>query len=226
MACIIALSSQVARGHVGLSAMVPALAAMGHRVVALPTVLLSNHPGHGRAAGMQVPPKTLSEMADALDAHGWLAESDAVVTGYLPSAGHVEFAVGLIERVRQRRPGTLYVCDPVLGDDPKGIYIDKGAADAVRELLLPCADVAIPNRFELAWLTGLPVDDTAGAVRAARALRVGKLMATSVPAGDRRLANLLVTQDLALRCETALRAGVPHGTGDLMTALVTELLAE
>lgn len=226
MACLLALSSQVARGHVGLSAMVPALEGMGHRVVALPTVVLSNHLGHGRAAGMQVPPETLSDMADALDANGWLAESDAVITGYLPSAAHAEFAARLVERVRQRRPDVLHVCDPVLGDDPKGLYIDEGVAAAVRDLLLPRADAATPNRFELAWLTGLPVSDAASAVRAARALGVGKVVATSVPGDGYRLANLLVSGDTALRCETARRAGVPHGTGDLMTALVAGLWAE
>ena len=47
---ILSISSQVAYGPVGNSAAVPALQAMGHEVLAIPTVMLSNHPGHGKQA--------------------------------------------------------------------------------------------------------------------------------------------------------------------------------
>ena len=67
MARVLAISSQVARGHVGLAAIVPALQGLGHEVIALPTVLLSNHPGHGTVAGEQVAPALLRRMLDALD---------------------------------------------------------------------------------------------------------------------------------------------------------------
>src|SRR5688572_27846842 len=66
MARVLALSSQVARGHVGLSAVVPALQRLGHEVWPLPTILLSNHPGHAHAAGLRVDPAALEEMVDAL----------------------------------------------------------------------------------------------------------------------------------------------------------------
>ena len=46
MARILAISSQVVRGHVGLSAIVPALQRLGHEVLPIPTIILSNHPGH------------------------------------------------------------------------------------------------------------------------------------------------------------------------------------
>ena len=81
---VLAISSQVARGHVGLGAVVPVLQALGHDVIALPTVLLSNHPGHAHAAGECVGPDQLRRMLDALGANGWLGEIDAVLTGYLP----------------------------------------------------------------------------------------------------------------------------------------------
>ena len=38
MARVLVISSQVARGHVGLAAIVPALQGLGHEVIALPTV--------------------------------------------------------------------------------------------------------------------------------------------------------------------------------------------
>jgi pyridoxine kinase len=51
--------------------------------------VLSSHPGHGRSAGERIAPAIIEEMVDALDANGWLAGVDAVLTGYLPTAGHV-----------------------------------------------------------------------------------------------------------------------------------------
>ncbi len=56
MARILAISSHVAHGHVGLGAIVPALNRLGHEVIALPTVLLSNHPRHKQCAGEPVAP--------------------------------------------------------------------------------------------------------------------------------------------------------------------------
>ncbi len=101
MGRVLAISSQVARGHVGLSAIVPALQALGHEVIALPTILLSNHPGHPRFAGERIAPDLLMRMLDALEFNRWLGEIDAVLTGYLPSAAHVAVAV---DEMRQR-PG-------------------------------------------------------------------------------------------------------------------------
>jgi pyridoxine kinase len=88
------ISSQVAHGHVGLSAIVPALQAMGHEVIALPTILLSNHPGHAKVAGFKVEPSVLGQMLDALEANGRLKRVDAVLTGYLPTVDHVRFDHG------------------------------------------------------------------------------------------------------------------------------------
>ena len=50
---LLSISSQVAFGPVGNSAAVPALQARGHEVLAIPTIMLSNHPGHGPPAGFR-----------------------------------------------------------------------------------------------------------------------------------------------------------------------------
>ena len=51
MASVLALSSHVALGSVGLAAIVPALQSLGHEVWAVPTVVLSNRPGFGPLRG-------------------------------------------------------------------------------------------------------------------------------------------------------------------------------
>jgi pyridoxine kinase len=220
MPTILSLSSQVARGHVGNSAAVFAWQRLGLEVIALPTILLSNRPDYPHRAGERIKPELLSGMIEALAANGWLAEVDAVFTGYLPSAAHVALAAELVARLKQGRADVLYCCDPILGDEPDGLYIEKGAAEALKAALLPLADLVTPNRFELGWLSGLPVATADEAVRAATALGVPTVLTTSAPAGDAaELANLLVTEAGAWRASVRLRAVVPHGTGDLIAAL-------
>jgi pyridoxine kinase len=220
MSSILAISSQVARGHVGLSAVVPVLQRLGHDVVALPTVLLSNHPAHERCAGERIGVEILARMLDALTANGWLGEIAAVLTGYQPSPAHVRFAAEAVKRVRALRSGALVLCDPILGDDPKGLYVEEAAAMGVRDELLPMADIITPNCFELAWLAGKDVDDISSAVAAARALPARTTLATSIAAPAGRLGNVLVSGGETLVCHVAQRPYAPHGTGDLFSGLV------
>jgi pyridoxine kinase len=219
MGRILAISSQVVRGHVGLSAMVPALQRLGHEVLAIPTIVLSNHSGHVRAAGTRMEVNTLVSILDVIDANGWLAGIDVVIAGYLPTPAHVAFAREAIERTRARSATAHVLVDPVSGDDPRGLYIDAQAADAIRRDLLPLADTITPNRFELSWLAGRDVVDAASAISAARALRVPHVIATSVPRGSGMLSNLSIAPDRTLAASVARRSRVPHGTGDLLTGI-------
>lgn len=233
MATILALSSKVARGSVGLSVITPALIALGHRVIELPTVLLSNHPGHGATAGMRIAPAVLRSMLDAIETHGWLAEVDAVLTGYLPTIEHVAFAAQMVRRVTAARPAATipFLCDPVLGDDPKGLYIDAAAAAAVRDDLVPLATIATPNRFELSFLVSGPTSGSRpgrvdGDIRSlddawARHLDCEITVATSIPSGiTGETANAMYAFGTRALTRVPLRQRVPNGTGDLFSALL------
>ena len=231
MARILAISSQVARGHVGLSAIVPALQALGHEVTPLPTILLSNHPGHAEVAGERIAPELLRRMLATLEKNGWLGEVDAVLTGYLPSVEHVAFAVEAVDRVRTANARAVYFCDPVLGDDPKGLYIERTAAEAIRDRLLLKADIAKMNLFELGWLAAGKCDGEAGVIAAALGLGVDVVLVSSVPGKPGMLSNVLLNSTFdagtgrrQLRTATACRVRVmpatPKGTGDLLSGLM------
>jgi pyridoxine kinase len=220
MARMLAISSQVVRGHVGLSAIVPALQRLGHEVLGVPTILLSNHPGHPRAAGTRMEVNTLASMIEVLDANGWLKDLEAMIVGYMPSVEHVAFAARTIDLVRARSPQALILVDPVMGDDPRGLYIERQSAEAIRDLLVPRASLITPNRFELSWLAQREVasiDDVRGA---ASKLTAGvSVLATSVPAEPGRIANVLADGSMLTHVAVARHAKVPHGTGDLLTGL-------
>jgi pyridoxine kinase len=221
MARVLAISSQVARGHVGLAAIVPALQRLGHDVIALPTILLSNHPGHRTAAGEQVPPDLLQRMLDALDKNDWLSGIDAILTGYLPSPGHVRFAADAIQRVRTQSESARVLVDPVLGDEPKGVYIDAAAAAHIRDDLIVLADIATPNAFELGWLASTRIGSVDDAVKAAKVLAPSQMLATSTPSAKGAIANVLIDKgsNEAFVAEVQHKDKVQNGTGDLLSAL-------
>jgi pyridoxine kinase len=225
VARIVALSSLVARGHVGLRALIPALESFGHDVIALPTVVLSSHAAHPHVARTLISPDVLDAMAQAIEANGWLGGVDGIITGYLPSAANVSFAEALVRRVRAANPAALYVCDPVLGDEPKGLYVPEETARQIKQCLLPIADLATPNAFELSWLSNRPVSALREAKAAAQGLGPPMVLATSVPAAGDRLATLLHDATGTVFTSVARRPKVPSGTGDLLAGLFTGALA-
>jgi pyridoxine kinase len=119
----------------------------------------------------------------------------------------------------QARNARVHVCcDPVLGDDPAGLYVTEQVAAAVQSQLLPLSRSITPNRFELEWLSGQHVQSASDAVTAARALGLPLALVTSVPASPDELCNVAVTATEAWTTSAPLRQGVPHGTGDALAA--------
>jgi pyridoxine kinase len=217
-ATVLAVSSQVVYGPVGNSAAIPAMESLGLNVLGLPTVLLSNHPGHGAPVRQAVAADSMQAMLDRLAGQGWLDGLAGVMTGYFVDEAQVEVAAEAIARLKGATPGLMYLCDPVLGDDGPGLYVPEAVANAIRSRLLPLADVIAPNRFELAWLAGADVTGIASAARAARGF-APTCLATSIPLGEDRIVNMLVGGDTGWVVETRRRAHVPHGTGDLLSGL-------
>jgi len=220
MASVLIISSQVARGSVGASAQRLVFERLGYQAWVLPTIVLSNHPGHAAFSSHVTPTDALAAMVQTLDQNGWLGDVAAVLTGYMPSAEHAGVAAGAVKRVRDEVPWALHLCDPALGDAPSGLYIDEGAAQGVRLDLIPLADIATPNHFELEWLTRQTVSDPAGCAALARELGPARVLATSVPTGDpARIGNLLISGKESWWGTVGRRARAPHGTGDLIAAL-------
>jgi pyridoxine kinase len=219
MAKVLSISSQVVYGHVGNSAAVFVLQRTGHDVLAVPTVILSNRPGYKAIAGERADPQKLHAMLEAVLENGWLADVDAVLTGYVPTAGHAEFCASWIARIKTFNPNAIYLCDPIIGDEPGGIYIDKAAANGVRDRLLPLADIVTPNAFELGWLSGRVISDAASAVLAARALKRPAVVVTSAPVGTGMIANILVEGHETAATASGRRAVEAHGTGDFFASI-------
>lgn len=217
---VIVVSSHVARGSVGNRAAVFALESLGFPVWAVPTVLLPWHPGHGRATRIVPPPEAFAALMADLARAPWLGEVGAVLSGYLGDASQAEAVAALVGAVRAKNPDALYVCDPVMGD-AGGLYVPEALAIALRDRLMPIADVATPNRYELEWMVGRKLDELRTLVAAAMEAGPERMLVTSAPAlmaGG--IANLFLTPTEALLAEHRQIERPPNGLGDLTAAVL------
>lgn len=229
MTRILTLSSWVAIGHVGLSAGVPVLQALGHSVTQLPTVVLSNDLGWPHVAGGPIAVQQLSDMIDAIDRNGWLHEHDTLLIGFMPSPEHVALACALVERMRAGASAggraLRVVVDPIMGDLPGGLYVPREVADAIRDRLVPLADTITPNRFELGWLTGREIATLADIRGAAEALSARRpeleILATSAPVADGMIGVLAIAPGHEALYRAPLRQDLAHGVGDVFAALIS-----
>lgn len=218
MAKVLAISSHVVRGHVGLDATVPALQHLGHEVWALPTVLLSSRPGLGRLVKRDVPAEDLAAMLAALEADGCWPSLDGVLTGYFPSPQSVFAAARAIAGIKAARPDIPVLVDPVVGDAGR-LYVAHATAEAIRDALLPLATIATPNLFELSWLSGALSNPAEEEVAPrARALGPATVVVTSVSQTPAAVATLLVGEKCIERASPR-RDGIPNGAGDLFAGL-------
>lgn len=215
---VIVISSHVARGTVGNRAVVFTLEQLGHPVWAVPTVILPWHPGHGRGTRIVPAAEQFASLLNDLENAPWLGEVGAVLSGYLGDAGQAQAVASLVGKVKAKNPDALYLCDPVLGD-ADGLYVPQATAEALRDVLLPLADIATPNRYELEWLTGLDLSSNDSIARAAIDLGPQTMLVTSAHAmlaGS--IGNLLVTERDVLLAEHRAVPNPPSGTGDFLSA--------
>ena len=210
MGRVLCISSQTVYGPVGNSAAVPALQAGGHEVMQIPTVVLSNHPGHGTPAGQATSAELLEDMLAALNRINAFDKLDAVMTGYFTSAAQVVAVAKQISALKAARESLHVLVDPVIGDHGAR-YVPVDVANTIRDYLLPLATITTPNLFELTWLTGLDV-----VPNAVRQLNVAETIVTSVPRGDDTLATILHIEGMQNTHVMPKHAKVPHGTGDFL----------
>ena len=220
------LSSHVAGSRVGGFPQALALARLGVDPVLIPTVLFGRRPGLDTPpGGGAVGDALFRGMLQGVGDHGLHGLADAVVTGYFASADQVAAAAETIDAVRAASregaatPRPVIVVDPILGDEPDGLYVKPEVAEAVAALLLPRADVLTPNLWELRRLSSLPAAGPAGVIAAARSLS-RPVLATSVDFSAGEIGGLWVDADQAVAIRHLRLPSPPHGTGDLLAAVL------
>ena len=222
---VLSIQSWVAYGHVGNASAVFPLQRLGAEVWAINTVQFSNHPGYGAWRGQVFKGRQIEEVVDGIAERGVLGRCDAALSGYMGGADIGEAIVRTVGRVKAANPSALYCCDPVIGDEGPGVYVRPGIAELIRDQALPLADIATPNQFELAHVTGIDCATLAGvreAVAALQALGPRTVLVTSLrtEATPEDCVDLLAAEAGACHLLRTPRLPVSfNGAGDTIAAL-------
>lgn len=222
MTLALIISSHVAASRVGGSAQALALAPFKVDVMVVPTVLYGRHPGWGPPGGAAVPVEAIDGMLDGIEANGYFAQIDLLITGYFASAPQVRAAARAIDAVRAAPRDAdarkaFVIVDPTLGDHGKGLYVPLDVAEAVTADLVPRADLVACNTWELQRLTGAETRSPAQALSAARLLDKPALISSVVR--DDEVGVIYADRKEAWLAAHPRTADAPQGTGDLLTAL-------
>lgn len=222
---VLSIQSWVAYGHVGNASAVFPLQRLGAEVWAVNTVQFSNHTGYGTWRGQVFGAEMVRDIVQGIEERGVLPRCDAVLSGYMGDAAIGAAIVHAVERVKAANPAALYCCDPVIGDVGRGIFVRPGIPEFLRDIALPAADIATPNQFELAWLTGREVRTLADARAAAKALqamgpRCVFVTSLSVEETPDAFIEMLAAEDGAFwRVRTPRLPIAVNGAGDAIAAL-------
>lgn len=216
---ILSLSSSVAHGHVGNSALVPPLQRLGFQVTAINSVQFSNHPGHGTFGGDVFAPDHVGRVVDGLAQAGFLADHDGILSGYLGDAGNGPALL----RILAANPTAPYLCDPVMGDDGRS-YVRPGIAEFLCGPALAAARIVTPNPFELGILAGAPVAGVEQCLGAAASLLdkgPSLVVVTSLEIdGDMACAAVTAQGSWLVRTPRLAFAQPLNGAGDLLAGLI------
>ena len=218
-------------GRCSLTIVMPVLSAMGIQCCPLPTAYLSTHTGGFTG-------NTFLDMTGELEkamAH-WEQLSltfEAVYTGFMGNERQMDLAAGFIRAVR--RPGTLAVVDPVMGDHGKLYRTYTGAMCQAMKRLAEEADVIVPNATEAALLLDVPYEHLPqtedGYRQTTAALSQGGrrsvvLTGVSLREGQTGAACFDRTTGETSFVQTPFVSRAFHGTGDLFASVLTGALVQ
>jgi pyridoxine kinase len=167
---VLSIQSHVVYGYAGNTAAVFPLQRLGNEVWAVNTVEFSNHTGYGSWKGKILGAELVQELVNGLEEREVLGECTAVLSGYLGDASVGRAVISAVKKVKNKNPSALYCCDPVMGDTTTGFYVKQDIPEIFRDELLPLADIATPNQFELEAITGIKVQNTDSILKAVNLL--------------------------------------------------------
>ncbi|MBU2232902.1 MAG: pyridoxal kinase [Alphaproteobacteria bacterium] len=229
---VISIQSQVVYGHVGNSAAALPMQAKGIEVAAVPTALLSNHPHYPTMYGQVLAAEFVEGLLRGVEERGLVEQTTAIVTGYLGSVENGEVIAEFVSRARAKNPDLIYVCDPVMGDDDLGLFVEEGLIGVFRDRLVSIASVITPNQYEIELLARTKARSAEGIAQAMHALsRYGVEAAVvtgcvldDTPTGS--VETVAWTPEHLTRTVTPRLPIRPCGTGDLFTALLLSRLCK
>ncbi|MCL2482877.1 MAG: pyridoxal kinase PdxY [Propionibacteriaceae bacterium] len=224
MTTVLSIQSSVAYGHVGNSAAAFTLMRMGVETYPVFTVHYSNTTSYGTWKGPVLSADDVMDVVTGVDERGALAAVDGILSGFQGSQAMGNTILSAVELVKTRNPMAVYCCDPVMGDVGRGMYVAAGIPEFLRDQVIPQADIATPNQYELDYLTGREtrtLADLLDAVDALIAQGPRTVLVTSAVADDIHqdsISMLAATAEEAWLVSTPRIDQVFTGSGDVTSA--------
>lgn len=140
------IQNSAGMGFIGNQAVCAVAHGLGARAVTATTGYASGHAGFSARSCWAAEPHQFTK-----DVAFVVSQRPAVlVIGYVPRAN----LAGIIATQLTEYKG-IVLLDPVIGDYKKGLCVSVETAQAIRDYLLPLAQIVTPNRFEAEVLLGL-----------------------------------------------------------------------
>jgi pyridoxine kinase len=225
MKTVLSIQSHVAFGYVGNDAARFPLQRLGFDVIDINTVQFSNHTGYGDWEGEAMSADHIRRVLAGIERRMPLDKIDGFLTGYM---GTPEIAEVILETAKRLSPNMTWLCDPVMGDVGRGMFVKEPIPDLFRDAIIPHANIITPNQFELEFLTSMEIktlDDARNACRAAHALGPEIILLTSLihyDAKEDEIQMLASHKNGAQYVVTTPRLPLtppPNGAGDCTSAL-------
>ncbi|HTX59679.1 MAG TPA: bifunctional hydroxymethylpyrimidine kinase/phosphomethylpyrimidine kinase [Verrucomicrobiae bacterium] len=139
------IQNSVGMGFLGNQAAFAIANALGARLIHVPSTFATAHGGFsGRSSSVADPQQFRRDVAFLIQQRPGI-----ILIGYLPKPQHVDVVATQLQEFKG-----IVLLDPVIGDYQKGLYVSQETARAIRERLIPLAQIITPNRFEAEVLLG------------------------------------------------------------------------
>ncbi|MGZ3547509.1 MAG: bifunctional hydroxymethylpyrimidine kinase/phosphomethylpyrimidine kinase [Vulcanimicrobiaceae bacterium] len=146
------IQNSVGMGFLGNQAVSAVANGLGARVIAAATTHASAHGGLAGRSSWHVDPQQFGR-----DVAFLIGQRPALlVIGYIPRPNLVDIIATHLADYKG-----VVLLDPVIGSYQKGLNVSPETAQAIRDRLIPLAQVITPNRFEAEVLLGLSGDESA-----------------------------------------------------------------
>lgn len=154
---LLSIQSHVVHGYVGNKAATFPLQLRGWNVDCINTTNFSNHPGYKKFSGTKTPKNEILKVFEGIADFPY----QTILMGYLPDDQSLKAVCQMVSEYCMRNKGTLWVLDPVLGDNGR-MYVDRSLVPAYKWVLQNFdIDLVTPNQFELEMLTGIQITNFA-----------------------------------------------------------------
>ncbi|KAL0489347.1 pyridoxine kinase [Acrasis kona] len=223
---VLSIQSHVVHGYVGNRAAVLPLQLLGYDVDFINSVQFSNHSGYKNGlTGQRLTGQDVLDLSVGLEKNSLDNDYTHLLTGYIGTVSFLSCVMSLVDKLKAKNKGLMYVCDPVLGDDGN-LYVPEELVQVYRDDLIKRADVVTPNQFEAEKLSQIKInthDDAIKVIEWFHNKGVPLVVLTSCSLQDRQNLTLIASRSTTnekYEIEFPKIQGFFTGTGDMTAALL------